>query len=63
MALWIIGWVLVVGVIVFLVIRDRRSGRRIAPDAVRRRRDDTFRMQTAADQYHSKMPKKDPDHR
>lgn len=58
---WILGWALVVGGIVFFAICERRTGRRVAPEAVRRRRDDSFRMHTAAIQYQSEMPEKDPD--
>ncbi|ROR90948.1 hypothetical protein [Nocardioides aurantiacus] len=59
---WIIVAVTCVG-LVFLAVRERRAGRRVSPDAIQQRRDDTFRMRTGADYYQSSMPKKDPNRR
>lgn len=58
---WIIIWVAVAAVIALLVIRERRSGRKVAPDAVQRRRESTFRMHTGASHLQSRMPNKAPD--
>lgn len=57
---WLLIWAAVIGSVAFFAIREHRSGRRVAPDAVRRRREDTFRMHAAGEFYD--MPKKDPDH-
>ena len=57
---WIILWALLISGVTFLAVRERRRGRRVAPGAVQQRRDDTFRMRTAASHLQSAMPKKDP---
>ncbi len=55
---WILLLIAGIGLLAFLAIRERRSGRRVAPDALRRRRDDTFRMQAASEFLEA--PRKDP---
>jgi hypothetical protein len=56
--IWILIWAAAIGVLAFFTIREHRSGRRVAPNAVTRRREDTFRMHAAGEHYD--MPKKDP---
>jgi hypothetical protein len=55
---WILIWLAVIGSVAFFAIREHRSGRRVAPDAVRRRREDTFRMHAAGEHHY--VPKKEP---
>lgn len=55
---WILIWVAVIATVAFFAVREHRSGRRVAPDAVRRRKEDAFRMRAAG--QHQDMPKKDP---
>lgn len=59
--MWILVWAVVIGSLAFFAIREHRSGRRVAPDAVRRRREDTFRMRAARE--HLDMPKKEDPNR
>jgi hypothetical protein len=58
---WIVFWVVAIAVLAVLVVRERRSGRKIAPDAVQRRRESTFRMENGASHLQSRMPDKAPD--
>jgi hypothetical protein len=53
---WIVIWVAVLCLLAFLALRERRSGRKVAPDAVKQRREDTFRMNAAREFYD--VPKK-----
>ncbi len=55
---WILIWAVAIGALAFFAIREHRSGRRVAPDAVRLRREDTFRMHATRERYD--RPKKDP---
>lgn len=55
---WLLVWAVAIGTLAYFAIREHRSGRRVAPDALRRRREDTFRMHAANEHYD--MPKKDP---
>jgi hypothetical protein len=56
--IWILVWAAVIGSLAFFAVREHRSGRRVSPDATRRRREDAFRMRAARENYD--LPKKDP---
>ncbi|SDS88929.1 hypothetical protein SAMN04488570_2957 [Nocardioides scoriae] len=58
---WVLLWAVAIAVLVVLAVRERRrGGPGVAPDALRRRREDTARMRAAAERYD--LPKKDPHH-
>lgn len=53
---WIVIWSVVACLLALLVLRELRSGRRVARDASQQRREDTSRMIAAREFYY--VPKK-----